>query len=118
MSTLFLILIIVVSVFICILILIQNPKGGGLAGNIAGFNSQFMGVEQTSKVLEKSTWVCAAIIGVLSLFSSFFITNSGSQVRELKGQPNFNTTAPMEEAPLTLPENTVPLEPVNPAPAQ
>ncbi|WP_126972823.1 preprotein translocase subunit SecG [Gynurincola endophyticus] len=117
MSILFLTLIIIVSVFISILILVQNPKGGGLAGNIAGFNSQFMGVQQTSDILEKGTWICAAIIGVLCLFSSFFITGSGSDVRELKGQPEFNTTAPIQDQPLTLPENTVPLE-QTPAPAE
>jgi protein translocase SecG subunit len=26
-----------------LIILVQNPKGGGLAGNVAGFSNQFMG---------------------------------------------------------------------------
>ena len=41
MIYLFLVLVIVASVAIALFILIQNPKGGGLAGNIAGFNTQF-----------------------------------------------------------------------------
>jgi preprotein translocase subunit SecG len=31
-----------------LIILVQNPKGGGLAGNVAGFSNQFMGVKQPS----------------------------------------------------------------------
>ena len=34
-----------------LIILVQNPKGGGLAGNVAGFSNQFMGVKQTTDVL-------------------------------------------------------------------
>ena len=73
MIYLFLVLIIITSVAIALFILIQNPKGGGLAGNIAGFNSQFMGVKQTTDVLEKGTWVAAGIIGLLCVFSKIFI---------------------------------------------
>lgn len=73
MAILFLILIIIASFVLGLIVLIQNPKGGGLAGNIAGFSSQFMGVKQTNDVLEKGTWIFAAIIGVLCLLSKVFI---------------------------------------------
>ena len=53
MTTLFVILIILASAILGAIVLIQNPKGGGLAGNIAGFSTQFMGVKQTTDVLEK-----------------------------------------------------------------
>ncbi|MBW7893058.1 MAG: preprotein translocase subunit SecG, partial [Chitinophagaceae bacterium] len=66
MTILFLILIIIASVVLSLLILIQNPKGGGLSGSIAGFSSQFMGVKQTTDVLEKGTWIFVTIIGVMS----------------------------------------------------
>ncbi len=78
MMILFLILITLACAAIAFFILIQNPKGGGLAGNIAGFNSQFMGVKQTTDVLEKGTWVLAAVIALLCLFSAFFIPKSTS----------------------------------------
>jgi preprotein translocase subunit SecG len=78
MTTLFVILIVLASVVLGLIVLIQNPKGGGLAGNIAGFSSQFMGVKQTTDVLEKGTWLFAGIIGVLCLLSSLFISGSGS----------------------------------------
>jgi len=50
MTTLFIALIVLASVLLGIIVLIQNPKGGGLAGNIAGFSNQFMGVKQTTDV--------------------------------------------------------------------
>lgn len=77
----FLVLVILASVAIALFILVQNPKGGGLSGTIAGFNSQFMGVKQTTDVLEKGTWVLAAVIGLLCLLSAMFIPQ-GATVRE------------------------------------
>src|SRR6478672_804167 len=76
MTLLFVILIILASVILSLIVLVQNPKGGGLAGNIAGFSNQFMGVKQTNDVLEKGTWIFAAIIGVLCIVSSLFIPGS------------------------------------------
>jgi preprotein translocase subunit SecG len=78
MTILFVILIILASVALGFIILVQNPKGGGLTGSIAGFSNQFMGVKQTTDVLEKGTWIFSAAIGLLCLVSSFFISGSGS----------------------------------------
>jgi preprotein translocase subunit SecG len=82
MVVLFVILIILASVILGFIVLVQNPKGGGLAGNIAGFSNQFMGVKQTTDVLEKGTWLFAAVIGVLCLLSTFFISGSSSSVED------------------------------------
>ncbi len=38
----FVILIIIACFLLGVIILVQNPKGGGLAGNVAGFSNQFM----------------------------------------------------------------------------
>jgi len=76
MTVLFIILIILACVILSLIVLVQNPKGGGLAGNIAGFSSQFMGVKQTNDVLEKGTWIFAAVIGILCIISSMFIPGS------------------------------------------
>ena len=78
MTILFVILIILASVILGMFVLIQNPKGGGLAGNIAGFSTQFMGVKQTTDVLEKGTWIFAAVIGLLCLASSVFMSGSSA----------------------------------------
>lgn len=78
MTLLFVILIILASIILGLVVLVQNPKGGGLAGNIAGFSNQFMGVKQTTDILEKGTWIFGAIIGVLCIISTLFISDSVS----------------------------------------
>jgi preprotein translocase subunit SecG len=103
MIILFLILVILISVIIGFFILVQNPKGGGLAGNIAGFNSQFMGVKQTTDVLEKGTWVMAVAIALLCIFSIVFIPKGPAlDTRELRGgRPTPSQQAPAQPAPVT-----------------
>src|SRR3954463_3676686 len=76
MTILFIILIILACVILSLIVLVQNPKGGGLAGNVAGFSNQFMGVKQTTDVLEKGTWIFAAVIGILCIISTMFIPGS------------------------------------------
>ncbi len=100
MIILFLILIILASVVLGFIILVQNPKGGGLAGNIAGFGNQFMGVKQTTDVLEKGTWIFALIIALLCLFSSFFL-KGGSDVNDdyLKKINTGQSATPAQQAP-------------------
>lgn len=95
MMILFLILIILACVIIGFFILVQNPKGGGLAGNIAGFSTQFMGVKQTTDVLEKGTWILAVMIALLSIFSSAFIGRGGSADDGPNLRPATNNTQPV-----------------------
>jgi preprotein translocase subunit SecG len=112
MTTLFIILIIVACVILGLVVLIQNPKGGGLAGNVAGFSNQFMGVKQTNDVLEKGTWIFAAVIAVLCITSTFFISGSTKTTNEFEnvgtgpvpGKTNPNTANP-------FPAQTVPTTP-------
>ena len=73
MTILFLILIVLASGILGFLILVQSPKGGGLSGSIGGFSNQFMGVKQTTDVLEKGTWIFASVIAVLCLCSVLFM---------------------------------------------
>src|SRR3990170_6352406 len=94
MAIFFLILVILSSVIIAFFILIQNPKGGGLAGNIAGFSTQFMGVKQTTDVLEKGTWVMAVIIAVLSVLSPMFISQRSGTGSEPNLRPTTTNTQP------------------------
>jgi len=78
MTLFFLILVILVSSILGFIILVQNPKGGGLASSVGGFSNQFMGVKQTTDVLEKGTWLFAAVIGVLCLVSTLFMGGSAT----------------------------------------
>jgi preprotein translocase subunit SecG len=70
-------IIILASVILGVIILIQNPKGGGLTSSFGGFGNQLMGVKQTTDILEKGTWIFAGIIGVLCITSAMFIPKTG-----------------------------------------
>ena len=85
MTTIFLILVILACVILSLIVLVQNPKGGGLAGNVAGFSNQFMGVKQTNDVLDRGTWIFAAVIAVLCITSSIFIKDVPGQVQTQQG---------------------------------
>lgn len=98
----FVILIILVCTILGLIILVQNPKGGGLVGNVGGFSNQMMGVKQTTDMLEKGTWVLAIVVGLLCLFSSIFVPHSSRQVIE-----KVNAGAPAPQS--SIPANTVPL---------
>jgi len=90
----FVIILVLVCGLLGLIILVQNPKGGGLAGNVAGFSNQFMGVKQTTDVLEKGTWILAAAVVILCLFSTVFIPKAASnKVRDVKAAPT-STSVP------------------------
>ena len=72
MYGLFLILILITCALLLLVILVQNPKGGGLASTF-GDGNQFMGIKKTSDFLEKSTWSLALVLVALTLLSNFAI---------------------------------------------
>jgi len=78
MLILFGILVIIASVVLGLIVLVQNPKGGGLSSSFGGFGNQIMGVKQTTDVLEKGTWLFAAIVGILCIISPVFMPKKGS----------------------------------------
>lgn len=113
MTVLFLVFIVLACVGLGFIILVQNPKGGGLSGTVAGINNQFMGVKQTNDVLEKGTWLFSSLIALLCIFSTFFMTASTKSNNVLdKVNPN-QTTAPAKPAPQQPAQQNVPA----PAPA-
>lgn len=106
-------LIIIASIVLGLIILIQNPKGGGLSASLGGFGNQLMGVKQTTDVLEKGTWLFAIIVAVLCITSSVFIPRSASNNMErdnlINNAPVGTPSAPMQNtAPL---QNTQPVTP-------
>jgi preprotein translocase subunit SecG len=121
MTTLFIILVVLASAVLALIVLIQNPKGGGLSGNIAGFSNQFMGVKQTTDVLEKGTWVFGGVVAILCLVSVMFISSGTSTTNEAQGaQAPVNNTKPStvlpgapapgtNTAPATTPGGTAPV---------
>jgi len=97
MYILFSIVILVISVLLGLIVLVQNPKGGGLAANFSG-GSQFMGVRQTADVLEKLTWGFGIGILILSLAAATIIprqiSNDGQEDTQLRNKIE-NTAAPV-----------------------
>jgi preprotein translocase subunit SecG len=95
----FVIILLLACVLLGLIILIQNPKGGGLTGNVAGFSNQFMGVKQTNTVLEKGTWILAIVVALFCLFSALIIPKAGpTRVRDVKAAP---TSVPSGNIPQT-----------------
>ena len=77
MSTfsIFLVLITIVCFLLVVVIMVQNPKGGGLSSSIGG--SQMLGgVQKTTDFLDKSTWTLATILIALILLSSLSFSGS------------------------------------------
>jgi preprotein translocase subunit SecG len=77
MFTVLISIIIVLAVLLVLVILGQNSKGG-VGSAFGGGASQIMGVTKTGDILEKSTWILAVSILVLSLVSSAFYTTSSA----------------------------------------
>lgn len=114
MTILFLIVIIIASLILSLIVLVQNPKGGGLAGTFAGFSTQFMGVKQTTDVLEKGTWLFAGIIAVLSLVSTIFISGGksadDSSLEKLSNRPVNTAPANQNTQPAQTPPAQIPAQ--------
>lgn len=111
MLVVFGILVIIASVILGMIVLIQNPKGGGLSSSFGGFGNQIMGVKQTTDVLEKGTWLFAAIIAVLCLVSPAFIPKTGSNTNAAsKELLQGVSTKPQSTG---TPANTVPVKPAD-----
>lgn len=70
------ILLIIICVALGLFVLIQNPKGGGLA--TGGSGSNMFGVQRTGDVLEKGTWVLLTLIVVISLAITTIGKTSGT----------------------------------------
>lgn len=67
-------IIIFVAVLLVLIILAQNPKGGGLSSTFGGSSTnQIMGVQKTNDLLERLTWVLAISIVILTLLTNIFL---------------------------------------------
>jgi len=106
MYTLITILIVAVCVFLTLIVLVQNSKGGGLAANFSASN-QIMGVRKTADFLEKATWTLAGSLIVLCILAALILPSTGVNVNRsiLDSQienaadpttmPSFPTTIPL-----------------------
>jgi len=74
--TILLVLITIVSILLVAVIMIQNPKGGGLDSSLGGGGGSIGGVQNTNKFLDKSTWTLGAVLIILILLSGISL-NAG-----------------------------------------
>ncbi|MDR2920209.1 MAG: preprotein translocase subunit SecG [Tannerella sp.] len=75
------ILILIASIFLILIVLIQNSKGGGLASSFSSSN-QVMGVRKTTDFLEKATWGLAGTVVVLCILITVFIPRGETHVQQ------------------------------------
>jgi len=61
-------LIMLVCLLLILVVLVQNPKGGGLDSTF-GASNQVLGVKKTGDFLEKSTWSLAVALVLLTFFA-------------------------------------------------
>jgi len=103
--SIFLVLITIVCFLLVVVIMVQNPKGGGLSSSFGG-STQMGGVQKTSDFLDKSTWTLAAIlIGLIILSSLSFggsLSDTNSKIidnTETPAATTNNPAAPVQNTP-------------------
>jgi preprotein translocase subunit SecG len=111
--SIFLVLITIVCFLLIIVIMVQNPKGGGLSSTLGG-SQMIGGVQKTTDFLDKSTWTLATILIVLILLSSLSFPNmlgkSDSKIIDQTeaGTPKTVTPATTTPAKATAPKTATP----------
>lgn len=84
--TLLMIAIMIACVLLIVVIMVQNPKGGGLSGTFGGTSSATFGVQRTNDFMEKATWTLGTLIVVL-VFLSVILTAKPSTAPKKVNQP-------------------------------
>ena len=113
MYTSIVILVVLASVLMCLIVLVQESKGGGLAADYSN-NNQILGAPKTTNFIEKPTWGLAAIMIVLSILSVAFLPS-------VKGNDSVILKQATEQKavnPNNMPGMTQPSATQQPAPAQ
>lgn len=109
--SIFLVLITVVSFLLVVVIMVQNPKGGGLSSTFG--SSQMMGgVQKTNDFLDKGTWTLATVLVALILLSTLSFSGSYSDDSKLideSAAPAATTPAPATDG-ATIPAPVQPAD--------
>ena len=111
MDTIFSVLIVITCFLLVLVVLVQNPKGGGLSATF-GSGNQVMGVKKTADFLEKATWYLAIALLVFSLASNFAISSSnstGAQNQSIMQEQLDETAIPTQALP-SFPLQEAPVE--------
>lgn len=105
MDTFLIVVILIISFLLGAVILVQNPKGGGLAAGFTG-GAQMGGVQRTTDFLEKSTWYLVVALFVTCIIAGMqekAVTDTGVKSlemgdtqQELYENPPASDSAPVE----------------------
>ena len=107
MYTLIIGVIIFLSLLLILVVLAQNPKGGGLSSQFGGAGvSQVMGVKKTGDLLEKLTWGFSITILSLTLLSNLFIEENQNFI-ESPNIENVQGQAPLPNLQQSIDPNTL-----------
>ena len=102
----FVALIILVCFLLVLVIMVQNPKGGGLSSSFGGGTQQMGGVQKTSDFLDRSTWILATLLLALILVSNITLS-SGNDVLDSKLLEDSSTPENFEN-PIEQPVQEIP----------
>nr|WP_297659151.1 preprotein translocase subunit SecG [uncultured Prevotella sp.] len=91
--TLFVVLIVLVSLLMIFIVLIQESKGGGLASNFSSTNS-IMGVRKTTDIVEKLTWGLAAAMVIISVACAYVAPQATGDSSVMEGATQEQTALP------------------------
>lgn len=90
--TILMVAIVIACILLTIIILAQNPKGGGLSGAFGGTSSASIGIQRTNDFMEKTTWTLGIVIVVL-IFLSVVLTAKPSTMMVPTSVPTTTTNA-------------------------
>ena len=80
MLTLISILTAIICVLLMLVVLIQNPKGGGVDSTFGGSSAnQMFGAAKSTDFIEKLTWGLAIALFVLCIISAILVQGSGTE---------------------------------------
>ncbi len=102
--TIFVGLIILVCFLLVLVVMVQNPKGGGLSSSFGGSSQQLGGVQKTSDFLDRSTWILAAFLLVLILLSNLSLNQNSQDLESRLINENNIEESTIESIPEVLPE--------------
>lgn len=98
MGNFLLVVILIICVLLGVVILIQNPKGGGLAMGFQGA-SQMGGVQKTTDFLVKATWYLTAALFALCIAAGIQYGSEQDNVPEISNSSQSSSqTAPVGAA--------------------
>jgi preprotein translocase subunit SecG len=87
MFTLITILALIASILLILVVLIQNPKGGGISASFSSAN-QIVGVKKTNDFIERATWTLAIVLLLTAFTSSYFSKTSSEKQSLLQDRVN------------------------------